>query len=214
MSTVPNSTRDSNTDPLDVESGETVLVLSPGMDGGADEACGSLLEGGPPDATDYLAVSMNEGPEARLKHWRQHVAPELPARTGVVCTGDMAQRSTAAIERGDPVRFPGENVQVVSVSSPGDLTGLGMRISDCLTAWEDDDNRIVVCVDSLTTMLQYVDTNRAFQFLHMLLARFATADAAAHVHMDPTAHEERTVATLASLFDVVVRRRDDDWVVD
>lgn len=214
MSTVPNSRSDPSTDPLRVESGETVLVLSPGMDGAMDEACGALLGGGEPDATDYLAVSMSQGPEARLQHWRQHVAAELPAKTGVVCTGDLARRSTAATDGGNPVRFPGQNVQVVSVSTPGDLTGLGMRISDCLSAWADDGNRVVVCVDSLTTLLQYVDTSRAFQFLHMLLARFAAADAAAHVHMDPNAHDEQTVATLGSLFDVVVRRLDDGWVVD
>lgn len=212
MSTVPNSTTDPNRDPLRAESGSPVFVLAPGMAEGVEETCASLLGGSDPDATNYLAISLGSGPAERLDHWRRHVAPELPAKTGVVCTGELTRAGAATSNEGDPVRFPGENVQVVSVSSPGDLTGLGMRIADCLSAWEGDGNRTVVCFDSLTPLLQFVDTSRAFRFLHMVLSRLAAVDAAAHVHMDPTAHDEQTVTTLASLFDVVVRLQDGGWV--
>lgn len=209
----PQTSRDASAVPIPQDSDGAVLVLASGLAESADEACGALLRVADPDSTDYLAVSLQDGPAERLEHWHRHVAGELPSKTGIVCSGETT-RSVSTATGGGSVRFPGENVQVSSVSSPGDLTGLGMRISDCLSAWEGDGNRTVVCVDSLTTVLMYVDTNRAFQFLHVLLARLESAGARAHVHMDPEAHDVRTVATITSLFDVVLRREDDEWVVE
>lgn len=211
MPSVPNSDTSSNAEPESTGTDGAVLLLSPAMADDVHDRCGALLGVDDPDGTDYLSVSLRDGPGEVLEHWRQYVDPELPARTGIVCTGELTRSASAAAE-GDVVRFPGEDVQVASVSSPGDLTGLGMRIGDCLSSWAGDGNRTVVCVDSLTTLLQYVETSRAFRFVHVLLARFESAGARAHVHMDPRAHDDRTVATMSSLFDAVLRREDDEWV--
>lgn len=209
----PESIHDASDGQRPPESDDAVLLLSSAMAEEAGAACGSLLGVDTPATTDYLAVSLQDDPGERIEHWRRHVDPELPDRTGIVCCGETT-RSAATATDGGSVRFPGRDVQIASVSSPGDLTGLGMRISDCLEAWAGDENRTVVCVDSLTTVLQYVDAKRAFQFLHVLLARLESVGAAAHVHLDPRAHDDRTVATLSSLFDVVVRWEDGDCVVE
>jgi hypothetical protein len=62
----------------------------------------------------------------------------------------------------------------------------------------------VVCVDSLTAMLQYVTVETAYEFLHTITGQLYAADASAHFHIDPTAHDDQTVDSIASLFDAVV----------
>jgi hypothetical protein len=50
-------------------------------------------------------------------------------------------------------------------------------------------------------MLQYVELDQAFRFLHVVTDRLADADAMAHFHVDPGAHDDETIETLTSLFD-------------
>lgn len=191
--------------PEDVRS---VLVLGSSLESDMDGACGELLGVFDPDSTDYLTVSLTESPDARLQHWREHVDAELPARVGVVCCGETRSVAVADGSRGTRLSLPGTDVQVTNVSSPGDLTGLGMKVSKCASAWEDDGNETVFCFDSLTTLLQYADLKRVFQFVHVLLERLQSEGAFAHFHLDPSAHDDRTLATLRSLFDAVVEADD------
>lgn len=45
----------------------------------------------------------------------------------------------------------------------------------------------------------------------MLIKRIEAVDGFAHYHMDPTAHDEKALATLRSLFDAVVELKDGAW---
>jgi len=93
---------------------------------------------------------------------------------------------------------------VCVVPDPTDLTGVGIAVSEWLDSCAPDE-RPVVCLDSLSAVLQYADTERTFRFLHTLNARFRAADARAFVSIDPSAHDESTVATLRTLFDDELR---------
>ncbi|MFC7196871.1 hypothetical protein ACFQL4_23180 [Halosimplex aquaticum] len=95
-----------------------------------------------------------------------------------------------------------DGVTVEHVSSPSDLTGLGIAISELLSEWEDAPR---VCVDSLTAMLQYVEAETAYEFLHAITGQLYAANARAHFHIDPSAHDRTTVDSIASLFDAVVK---------
>jgi hypothetical protein len=53
-------------------------------------------------------------------------------------------------------------------------------------------------------MLQYVEVETAYEFLHAITGQLYAADARAHFHIDPTAHDRMTVDSIASLFDAVV----------
>jgi hypothetical protein len=102
---------------------------------------------------------------------------------------------------------------VEALSSPGDLTGLGIKLSEVLKEWDRNDNRTVVCFDSLTALLQYADLQTIYKFLHVLTGRFDAADVTAHFHLDPDACDQQTVSTLTSLFDTVVELDDGEWSV-
>jgi hypothetical protein len=186
-----------------------VLVLSDGLD---DDARGSyydtLLPADPADLR-VLAVEYTRGPDGWLDEWRQHVGTP-PAETAIVSVNDGTRSASAGV---DPTVYQGDGTgsAVSVVESPDDLTGLGITVGGHLKRWEDAAGPTLVTVDSLTVLLQYVDLKRAFRFLHVLVNRVKAAGAVGHYHMDPAAHEEQTVVTLASVFDAVARHEDGEW---
>lgn len=195
-----------STSPVDLDGASNVLVLAPTMDDGARRSYFERLVPGEPSALEVLAVDYRRTPDEYLEEWRRN-AGGVPRRCAIVSVDDVT-RSAAASRGGTSV---GPNA-VVCAESPDDLTGVGIRIHQSLS--ELDGSPTVVSLDSLTVLLQYVELRRAFRFLHVLTNRVAEAEAVAHYHMDPDAHDAKTVATLESLFDAVVEYGDDGWSVD
>jgi len=109
----------------------------------------------------------------------------------------------------------GDDAAVRTVSDPTDLTGVGIAVGEWVRA-RDADERPIVCLDSLSALLQYADRERAFRFLHALAAQIRSAGATAYVSVDPGAHDEATLGTFRTLFDTVVRtdRRPGDAATD
>lgn len=192
------------------ERAHNVLLSAPSMDDHSTAGCRELLTIDRPAVENVLHVSFVRSPDEQLRKWETMVGPERPARTGFVAVGDSTRSGTAARADGGAST---RNVTVKTVSTPGNLTDLGIQVSSFLAAWADDDNRTVVCFDSLTTMLQYVDLERAFRFLHVLTGRVRSTRGFAHYHVDPGAHEPRTLNTLKTLFDGVAEWNGDSWTV-
>lgn len=94
-----------------------------------------------------------------------------------------------------------DSVTVDAVSTRSDLTALGIKLSRFLSA---SDGEISVCFDSLTTMLDYVTLETAYEFLHTVTRQCYAAGARIHFHLDPTAYDEQTVAAITSLCDARV----------
>lgn len=191
--------------------GANVLLLAPTMDPVGEEACGRLLDVPSADGLVYLSVTLSQGPDDRLNVWRSHVSKEPPRRSGFVTAGDQI-RSGAAFDGGTPSDVGPDDARIESVSSPADLTGLGMKISDLLEDLADGTQQIVVCFHTLTILLQYADLQKAFRFLHVLTGRMSAVGAIAHYHMDPSIHDERERNTLTTLFDAVMELDDEsEW---
>lgn len=195
-----HTTYEAESAPGSPEGAQSVLLCAD-VSVDTDGVCGGVLDVDDPSRTNYLSVTFDDSPDRLLDRWRRHVAPELPTRVGIVASGGVSRSTTADSGATASAARPG--VDVATVPSPGDLTGLGVCISRFLGEWDGDGNRTLVCVDSLTTVLQYVETETAFRFLHTLLARCRSAGATVHAHITPDAHDERTVRTIESLFDAV-----------
>lgn len=165
----------------------SVLVLAPGMAEGTDAVCGTLSrgiggEGGAPP--NVLAVSLTRSAADWLAARGEYVGEDADVR--LIETGGTTHPDAAAVE------------------SAEDLTGIEIALGDPLSALADADGPTAICLDSLTVLLQYVDLERAYRFLHELDGRFAAAGARAHYHLDPGAHDETTLATLSTLVDAAV----------
>jgi len=166
------------------------LVCASSM--GPEDGCLELLSAATAETT-VLWVTYTRSPSDCLEHYREAGAA---GSLSVIAVGDM---STDTPDVAD--------VTVKSVSTPDDLTGLGITLSQALSTHED----AIICFDSLTVLLQYVDHETAYEFLNAVTGHLYAADARAHFHLDPAAHDSQTVDALASLFDVIVERNDGEW---
>jgi len=162
-----------------------VLLRTPPMDD-AREVCNSLLTEGI-RAQNVLFVSYTQQPDGCIEQLGDTV--EGMKRVAVVTVGDASGTATR------------EGVTTENVSTASDLTGLGIQVGEFLSGY---DGPAVVCFDSLTSMLQYVDFETAYEFLHAVTGQIHAAGARAHFHIDPSAHDKRDVAGITSLFDASV----------
>ena len=196
-----------------LQAGDNVLLLCPRFEPAETVACIDLLI--VEESTDgrVLYISFTHSPGDYREAWDRHADAPPEQVTIIDARGDThsARESTgSAVEPAtDGVFVPA----VQRVDSPGDLTTIGVRATACLNAWEAADKyaRPLVCFDSISTLLQYADTDRALEFLDTLAGRFADEDAIAHYHADPVAHDENTIGTMANIFDTVCEYENGEW---
>jgi hypothetical protein len=126
---------------------------------------------------------------------RHHPGPTLlvAATTGPARTPPSALESVASVVDCSPT----ESGSARSVSSPGDLTGVSMPVSEFLKATD----RPVLAVDSLSAILYYADDSAVFRFLSVLSAHIRRRDGLGLFVLTPAAHDEQTVHTFAQAFD-------------
>ncbi len=193
----------------DVAGASNVLLLAPSLGSVETEACADLLTSNRADELDVLTVTFTDTPDQRLREWRAHVGEETPANMCVVTVGDSTRSVAAATTTTD---IP--NLVTRTVSEPGNLTSLGVRLTEQLSDWQGTGNQVLLDFDSLTALLHYASRDKTFQFLHVLRGRLDARGALAHYHMDPSVHDERTINTFKSLMDAVVTVADDGtWTV-
>lgn len=181
----------------------SVLLCAPSVGEAVDAGCKRLLTAGDEDA--LLVVSFALSPREWVRRWVDRVG-SLPDDVVVVATNDAFTGSGG----GDGLP---STVTVEHLSSPGDLTGVGMVISKYLERWHEHDRRMAVCFDSLTTLLQYAEPSEVFRFLHLVTTRLDGANARAHFHLDPETQDRKTVSTLAAAFQAVAEHDDGEWEI-
>lgn len=174
--------------------GATNILLEEPPLGESRETCTSLLVDGVPES-NVLFVTFTRQASTCV----EQIDDEAAGSVGVLTVGD----ASASVED--------ETVVTETVSTPSDLTGLGISIGQFLTEF---DQPVLVCFDSLTSMLQYVDIQTAYEFLHAITGQIHAAGARAHFHIDPSAHDEKDVAAITSLFDARVSLASEDRGVD
>lgn len=186
--------------------GESALLCASGMDHRGDEGCIHLSFPSDPQNVYYLGVTLDEAADEQKDRWHRYVG-DLPAKMAIVSADEQFRGAAAAGGGSPPVSV--EDVSVTSISDPSDLTGLGIKMNQCLSGWQDAPVDVVVCFRSLTTLLQYASLQRSFRFLHVLTRRIQSFGARAHFHIDPQAHSRKEMATLRNLFDRVYRLNPD-----
>lgn len=70
------------------------------------------------------------------------------------------------------------------------------------------ENGLRLGVLSASTLLQYSETDRVFNFLHVLTGRIAAGNYFGVSALDPTAHDDQTVTVITSQFDAVLDVRE------
>lgn len=199
MSTTPDSNDGEADDP------SNVLLLASSVGEREATACGELLGSADPGQSHVILATGLQSPAQRLAEWDAHVGAR-PAETTVVDVS-LSTRSTAAAAAGDDL-WPGVTVERVT---DGDLLDLGTTLD---SAVERSDRETLLCVHSVSDLLQSAGRGDVFRFLEVLTRTVDRAGGVAHYHLDPDLHDEELVRTFEVLFDTVVDLRDGDGTSD
>lgn len=182
--------------PLDgIRPGTTVLVAGP-THAGTREFGLRMLAG--QSGEGVILVTTNQR-AARIADDCRRVGVEVAADTTAIidCVGD---------ERSDtPAR-------IVTVSSPSDLTGIGMRYSDVFMEFKRAGvTRVRTGLYSMSTLLSFSDLRTISRFVHTLVGRIDSVDGLGMLLIDPANHDDRTVSTLSQFCTgrIDVRETDD-----
>lgn len=188
----------------DLANASNVLVLA-----SDDAPCLELLADGDLATTNVILTTYTKTPDNCIQDWVSGVG-QRPADMKIISVGDGTRSAAAA---SPAAAGPPTASFVETIANPSDLTGLGIKLSEQLRAWNGDGNDIALCFDSVTELLHAVDTQTAFRFLHVVTGRLDSVGAVAHYHLDPKAFDDQTVNTVKSLFDAAIEFVDGEWVV-
>jgi len=108
------------------------------------------------------------------------------------------------------VAFETENIKIVS--SPMDLTGIGVRISQFLEDFllKKKIPKIQLHINSLSTILMYSNIQTVFRFIHVFTGRIKAAGALGIFVVDGGMHDDQTIATLQQLFDGLIEIKEEN----
>ena len=189
-------------DPLrSVRPGSNILISGPAMTGKEDLAL-SVLADGSGHGEGALVMSTGDRAEDVIDDYRRRVPDLDESRLAVVdCRGD-GDRSSDQSSGGGYVHH---------VSSPSDLTGIGIGITKSLERLDNSGaDRGRFALSSLSTVLTYTDTKTVFKFCHVLSSRFDSAGYVGLFTIDEGAHDEQTLQVIKQAFDGMIRIREVD----
>jgi hypothetical protein len=180
-----------------VDSGTNLLVTGPVL-GGTRELLLRLLLG----EDGVLVVTADTSARKVLAAFEDVGGSVDPQRVRVV---------SCAQESGEQL---GESVSVVN--SPGDLTGIGIEYSGQYEqVYARGYDTVRTGIYTLTPLLVYSeDVRPVFRFVNTVTSRIRTADGLGVCAIDPSAHDDRVVNSIAQPFDGRVDVREDDGDIE
>jgi KaiC/GvpD/RAD55 family RecA-like ATPase len=183
-----------------VEPGTNLLVSGPPLTGKRALALDLLAEG-TRRGEGAIVVTTKDSAERVLGQYEKRI----PYETEPVAVVDCVTRQQGV---GDAT----ETELVKYASSPVDMTGIGIKLSEVLQAFtaERGIERNRILVHSLSTLLMYSNLQTVFRFLHVFTGRIQSVGALGLFAIDSTAHDDQTMNTLKQLFDGVVTTAEDE----
>lgn len=176
-----------------VEPGTNLLVSGPAMSG-KRELLLRILAAGAQHDEGAIVITARDPSEEVIEDYRSNV----PGEGYIRVLDAVSSRSGNAAETG----------AVRHVSSPGDLTGMGIEFSELARAAQGDGvTRIRIGFDSLSPLLMYVDLQRLFRFLHVFTSQIQSRNWFGLFSIDPDSHDPQVVNTLSQLFDGIIEIR-------
>ncbi|WP_433630495.1 helix-turn-helix transcriptional regulator [Halomicrococcus sp. NG-SE-24] len=187
----------------EIQGASNVLVLAPLTPTG-NRACMELLASASPEETNLTAVTYTQPPNQWIDDWWENIG-NLPNETKFIHASGMAE--SKSYDETTP-----ENV-ATTVVDPTDPMEIIVPLSEYLEKWPDNDKQTFIAVQTLTVLLEYIDFDTAFRYLHILTHRVQAVGAIGYYQIDPDVHDPETINTLKTLFDAVVEVTDDgtEW---
>lgn len=187
----------SHLDQGELEDATNVLLVAPEVSQSVESLFSELLLSLESPPSRVIGVTMSKSPWDFLEPWRR-AFPRGTASFSFVSANGVS-RSVAADAGADD--GPGTGSDVTHVNDVTPVDAFGQTIANQLA---EDGAETAVCFHSLTDLLEYVDEETAFDFLHVVLSRVRRSGARGIYHIDGSVHDEETIVKLSTPFDLVV----------
>ncbi|MCF2238415.1 hypothetical protein KVP04_04640 [Halobacterium salinarum] len=180
--------------PQEIDDGTNLLVSGPAMSG-TRTLLFELVARGEPDGEGAVLTTSTDPAETVIDDYEAIRGGDSAFRHVIDCVSTQSGSASPA---------PG----VHHVSSPSDLTGIGIEFSGVAEAAEAAGvDRLRVGFDSLSPVLMYVDVQRLFRFLHVFTSQIQSQGWLGVFAIDPESQDDQTITTLSQLFDGVLEVR-------
>ncbi len=179
----------------EIEPGTNLLIAGPPLTGKRQIAF-DILASGADRGDGSIIVTTKDSADKVLKSFADSISPGTDPNLGVVdCV--TKQRGIGSVDDDPRVKY---------ASSPVDMTGIGINLSEFLQDFYEErgvtENRVLLY--SVSTLLMYSDLQTVFRFLHVFTGRIQSADAMGVYIIDSTSHDAQTMNTLKQLFDASI----------
>lgn len=182
-------------------SASSVLLLGPAEHPVSDTICSRFLTDDG-ESRNVIFVTFNRSPSERIGICRR-ADGWSGGEIGIIEVGGESRNAPADSEITGGDRDG--SITVRHVTNPGDLSKLGIVITQLLSAFEETPQETVLCFHTLSALHRQVGTKTLFRFLNTLQGRLNGTNAIGHYHMDPDLHDEIVIETLRPIFDSVVQ---------
>jgi len=173
----------------EVSPGTVLFVAGPSLSRAEDLAL-SLVLGGADSGEGMLFITTNDSSENLLERC-ERLAPGFDeSPVSVVDCSDGGGRE------------PGFDARIESVSTPNDLTGIGIKFSTLYSGLHTETGgRVRTAFVNVSTLLMYTDLRTLFRFLHTISGRIDATNGIGVFAIDPGTHDEKSTNTLTQLCD-------------
>lgn len=178
----------------ELASGTNIAIVGPSMSGKREFAL-RLLAAGYETGDGILCITTDSATRV-FDDLERHVGSLDRKQIGIIdCSGSDSRRLIEEMTE--------------SVSSPGDLTGISIGAAKLSKRFHNRGiSDIRYGLISISTLLQYLDGNMVFKFLHVYTNRVSGTDGLGIYTLNDDTHEPHVVNTILGQFDGVIELRE------
>jgi len=175
-----------------IRKGSNIMLIGPPMSGKEAILYQILYHGAARNENAIIMVTTSESATHILERFKENRLTDILSRIGIVdCITKKVEGDAS------------DNPNIKFASSPVDLTGIGVRISQFFEELFIKKNipEIQIYVNSLSTILMYSNIQTVYRFLHVFTGRVKATGGLGMYVIESGMHEEQTVGILQHLFD-------------
>lgn len=175
--------------------GSNIMLIGPPMSGKEAILNHIMYNGSVNNENAVVTVTTRESAQHILDWFKERNLVLPMSRIGVI---DCVSKTLGVATN--------ENESIKIASSPVDLTGIGVKISQFFDEFllKKKNQKIQLHINSLSTILMYSNIQTVFRFLHVFTGRIKAAGALGIYVIESGMHDEQAVATLKQLFDSMI----------
>ena len=178
-----------------IRKGSNIMLIGPPMSGKELILNFIMYHGAAINENAVITVTTRES-APHILEWFKENKLNLPLdRIGII---DCVSKTLGGAVKED------ENIRIVS--SPVDLTGIGVKISYFFEIFITKKNiqKNQLHMNSISTILMYSNIQTIFRFLHVFTGRIKSIGGIGIYMIESGMHDEQAIATLKQLFDGVI----------